>query len=468
MASQGVAATSRLAEMQMRFQRKQLLEREQKKLALTGVSDSGIETTTVTSRNVIGNGKVRQMFEQRRGVGIDRSHPLKPITTTTTTTTINKTQQNPQNPVRRLTGGGNPATTTTRRNVVTTKQNISSTLKNSHSSPFSSNGNLFGDELDAVDNLESETFPNEFSSLSLDNTRVMGPAVSDGNNNSRSSNGIRKDIMDTTITLGRKSTTTKTNGIKLNPVITKKSPTTTAPRTLAGQSRTPSSASRTSTISRTSATSNGAVMKTPDKKASPSTTSTTTVKTGAKTTAKAVNGKPATFVMAVKPPPRITTPPPGMATCQYCNRNFNEDRLSKHEDVCRKMVTTKRKIFDASKHRVKGTEAEKYVAKKKGATAAPKPAAVKNTQSDSSKKSNWRKKHEEFINAIREAKKVQAYLAKGGKLSDLPPPPPSENPDYVQCPHCSRRFNEAAAERHIPKCANMQHNKPKPPQKKRF
>lgn len=55
---------------------------------------------------------------------------------------------------------------------------------------------------------------------------------------------------------------------------------------------------------------------------------------------------------------------------------------------------------------------------------------------------------------------MQAYVAKGGKLSDLPPPPPSENPDYVQCPHCSRRFNEAAASRHIPICQNI--NKPKP------
>lgn len=79
----------------------------------------------------------------------------------------------------------------------------------------------------------------------------------------------------------------------------------------------------------------------------------------------------------------------------------------------------------------------------------------------SAKKSDWRRKHEEFIAAIRSAKQVQAHLAKGGKLSDLPPPPPSENPDYVQCPHCSRRFNESAAQRHIPKCATFQHNKPK-------
>lgn len=59
---------------------------------------------------------------------------------------------------------------------------------------------------------------------------------------------------------------------------------------------------------------------------------------------------------------------------------------------------------------------------------------------------------------------MQAHLAKGGKLSDLPPPPVSQNLDYVQCPHCSRRFHESAAARHIPACKNMQHNKPKPKQ----
>lgn len=87
---------------------------------------------------------------------------------------------------------------------------------------------------------------------------------------------------------------------------------------------------------------------------------------------------------------------------------------------------------------------------KKKAAAEPTP-----------KKANWRRTHEEFIRAIRSAKQVQQHIANGGKLSDLPPPPPSENPDFVQCPHCNRRFNEAAAERHIPKCATYQFNKPK-------
>lgn len=126
----------------------------------------------------------------------------------------------------------------------------------------------------------------------------------------------------------------------------------------------------------------------------------------------------------------------------------------------------------------KGTEAEQFVRKairqqlrKTGAPAGTSnssippgvaAAALAAAIPSQPKKADWRRKHEEFISAIRSAKQVQAHLAKGGKLSDLPPPPPSENPDYVQCPHCSRRFNSSAAERHIPKCANFQFNKPKP------
>lgn len=57
---------------------------------------------------------------------------------------------------------------------------------------------------------------------------------------------------------------------------------------------------------------------------------------------------------------------------------------------------------------------------------------------------------------------MKEHLAKGGKLSDLPPPPPMDTSSYTPCPHCGRKFNEAAAERHIAACANMRHNKPKP------
>lgn len=45
-------------------------------------------------------------------------------------------------------------------------------------------------------------------------------------------------------------------------------------------------------------------------------------------------------------------PPEGMAACSICGRNFNEDRLEKHETICKKTKTKKRKVFDVTKQRV--------------------------------------------------------------------------------------------------------------------
>lgn len=59
-------------------------------------------------------------------------------------------------------------------------------------------------------------------------------------------------------------------------------------------------------------------------------------------------------------------------------------------------------------------------------------------------KVDWRTQHENFVKAIRYAKGVSNE-----------PPPPTENPDYVQCPRCERKFNPATAERHIPKCKDI-------------
>ena len=41
-------------------------------------------------------------------------------------------------------------------------------------------------------------------------------------------------------------------------------------------------------------------------------------------------------------------------------------------------------------------------------------------------------------------------------LSALPPPPTDPSlDDRVPCPHCGRKFNATAAERHIPKCSSI-------------
>lgn len=132
-----------------------------------------------------------------------------------------------------------------------------------------------------------------------------------------------------------------------------------------------------------------------------------------------------------------------LVQCQICGRKFAADRLEKHQKICKKATTKKRKVFDTSKHRNQGTDNEKYA------------EIAKNQTSSKPKKTNWRIHHNNFIQSIKAAKTMEAHIASGGKLSDLPPPPPTENPDYVQCPHCQRKFNQTAAERHIPKCKDI-------------
>ncbi|XP_037941708.1 zinc finger C2HC domain-containing protein 1C isoform X1 [Teleopsis dalmanni] len=433
MASEGatVSTTSRLTMMQMRFQQKQLQEREQRRMEMVGVGSQAANDKSV------GAGKVRQMFdERRRGAGIDRSNPLKPISGSSTKST-NQSKNVGSTPNGSANVTNSTITTTTLRNKPNQPKpkppaNVRQPINTIRNTPGArgtngiqrSNGNNNTDETDFLDNT---TFPKGFSSLSLKD-----------NNNSDSNNN------DSNTT----SRLSSSNSIKLNPVVTKKSPVISVNKTTVRSTLSPNGVNRS--IGSKPPTSN--------------------VNSTNKSPIKKTVAKVPTNSMSIKPPPRIVTPPPGMATCNFCNRNFNEDRLAKHEQICQKMAKKKRKIFDVSKHRVQGTEAEQFVKKatktshttKPTTMAKPSVAASTSTNATTSKKNNWRQKHEEFIAAIRAAKQLQVHLAKGGKLSDLPPPPPSENPDYIQCPHCNRRFNEAAAERHIPKCANMLHNKPKP------
>ena len=44
---------------------------------------------------------------------------------------------------------------------------------------------------------------------------------------------------------------------------------------------------------------------------------------------------------------------------------------------------------------------------------------------------------------------------KGGKISDLPPPPKGNYDHYVECKYCGRKYAADVAERHIPKCQNI-------------
>lgn len=72
-----------------------------------------------------------------------------------------------------------------------------------------------------------------------------------------------------------------------------------------------------------------------------------------------------------------------MVPCRFCERTFAEDRVEKHEGVCKKVFLTKRKVFDETKMRIKGTELEDF-----SGNGSTEDISGKSK----SKKADWRKK----------------------------------------------------------------------------
>ncbi|XP_072193347.1 zinc finger C2HC domain-containing protein 1C [Excalfactoria chinensis] len=154
-----------------------------------------------------------------------------------------------------------------------------------------------------------------------------------------------------------------------------------------------------------------------------------------------------------------------LGQCTFCGRKFLCTRLKKHMSICSKSQGSKRKTFDSRKARARGTDLEEFQQWK--AQRDLSSGCISLLQNKPTRRNNWRQNHEAFIQTLRHARQVQQVLSKGGKVSDLPPLPPIENPDYTACPYCRRRFAPQVAETHIPKCKNIKNRPSFPPQRKR-
>ncbi|XP_054621333.1 zinc finger C2HC domain-containing protein 1A [Dunckerocampus dactyliophorus] len=134
-------------------------------------------------------------------------------------------------------------------------------------------------------------------------------------------------------------------------------------------------------------------------------------------------------------------PPAGdLVQCNTCKRMFFPKVLEKHAKICQKSAAKRRKVFDSSRQRAQGTDIPTLKPLKPKAEPPKKP-------------SNWRKKHDDFISAIKASKASMKAMKDGAPLP--PPPPPMYDPDLIQCPYCQRRFNESAAQGHIKFCQDQ-------------
>ena len=142
-----------------------------------------------------------------------------------------------------------------------------------------------------------------------------------------------------------------------------------------------------------------------------------------------------------------------MGECRLCRRSFFVEKLAKHEKVCPGIkVQTGKKVKNVGCATVKSDQ-----------KSVPDPGKSRYQKSPDQPVKAAVPKWKRESNALKDAMKAaRAYASKDPKkIAELGPSVASEpDPDLVQCPHCSRRFNEDSAKRHIEHCKNTQ-NRPK-------
>lgn len=164
------------------------------------------------------------------------------------------------------------------------------------------------------------------------------------------------------------------------------------------------------------------------------------------------------------PAPAAASAP--LQECRDCGRKFNEKAFVVHRRVCRKVFVEKRKKFDA-KAQMLPEEAAKVAREggspgsraggrgrgrgrsRGGGRAGGRPGAI-----GGAKKGKWAAQSSQLRQAL-QAARAYKVAEKTGDFSKVPTVPSAPVDDLTQCPHCGRRFNETAAERHIPRCKDI-------------
>lgn len=148
------------------------------------------------------------------------------------------------------------------------------------------------------------------------------------------------------------------------------------------------------------------------------------------------------------------TPHLNFARCSGCSRRFKPDRLARHEATCQGKKG-KRAQFD-SKSRALPKEAMQARQSSSAESSDDSPGVGKSTHKITRKKAKWKQQHEEFQAMLRSSGGSARDSRSAGRsgAGDKVAEPLEVFDDRVACPHCSRKFNQEVADRHIPRCAD--------------
>jgi DNA-directed RNA polymerase subunit RPC12/RpoP len=131
--------------------------------------------------------------------------------------------------------------------------------------------------------------------------------------------------------------------------------------------------------------------------------------------------------------------------CQYCGHKFAADRFPVHEGICAR-AQKKRRVFDAKKQRLRGTEAAGYQRSAQQKPERKQPEMIGG-------KPKYKVEHENLVKALRAARQMTAYedARAAGKKVGPPPKMPvlQEVPDdRITCPICGIKLGQVQYERH--------------------
>ena len=144
-------------------------------------------------------------------------------------------------------------------------------------------------------------------------------------------------------------------------------------------------------------------------------------------------------------PPKIPAP---AHECPHCHRTFNEAPYRRHIQICKDVFGRKKTAYSSTdNHLLQDATGEKLKHTKKVFYSDS------SADNSSTKKDKWKKDSSELRTAMKEGRKIQRAIEKGGPMPDFVPSKPDDS--FVQCPHCERKFNKHAAARHIPQCKNI-------------
>jgi hypothetical protein len=131
---------------------------------------------------------------------------------------------------------------------------------------------------------------------------------------------------------------------------------------------------------------------------------------------------------------------PAMHPCPHCGRSFGSESLSRHVQICVKIFSKKRQVFDSVQMR--GLDEDKWAVPRTGGQgkSAQRGQPVGGRDGDRAqtedKTPKWKVQSEMFRESLKAARETTDAIASG---KPLPPSIRSVDPTLVPCPHCCRR-----------------------------